>query len=1317
MKSLLILLFFVLPFSMAGQCSLEDYQNLLQEARAAQKLGKYDLAINKLSSAQVCRPEKAEEVKKLILEVFDDVNQQRKIATEQTKIAQQEKEQAIIAKDKAVQAENSMAKTTVASLNASMALQLSTSHPTLALRIAWENLIKNPSIDAAADAFRQVCDQNATTYCLSVKASQLPVECVGIAADSKRFAAVTSEGKVTIWNMDGSLVFRFYTDFVPMKLRFSGNGDSIHLTGYYKQKPKSVVYSINGEKFSESAATLQSGQQKSPISYLDLNDELQFAADWRKRFNEVDSFDITRLLGHKVQWNRQGIQAVIQDAAVSSDGRLVVTGGADGTVKVWTLQSAIHGEKSFLPEATGSVLFNQFHENPSYFALRHLWKNESKWPASALAISPSERQFAVVFYELNYFSNHTSHVFICDLYASNQIASFSEDGIIYQAVFENENTLSTWNIRNRHSRWTIMGKSGTLLASDSTESRPATRFGFDSVLQKINNLDIEAFLENAPNHIQFDELLPTPLKTSNGQIRLEVDSERQVAVSNNLNGFYTTIAIQDYKEADLLYFSKNNTFFALASYKTGTKTREYSLRGQTTTDLEILLVSTKTGQSKTFSIVDQNGDYNRIKDISISDDDRYLLAVIDGDDECLIVWEIAGKKPVLKIPKYESLAAARFMHKSTNFLAIKNNVGTQAVVYNLKGNVLREIPLNNMPVTSPLFELSADGAYMLIGGLYLTSANYVDIWNVKTGAIVGRIAQPYDIECARFHPELQQVVIGTQEGKILAIDFIEKNLVQTIEAHTGQVRGLSYASGYLYSIGEDNTLKCWNAYGKQIWNRSFSHAITSIAVDEQNRFVYVNDAGAVHMLHTPQHYMQKFISAFDNQTLFEQGYQISPKEINSIAEFEMAGLDKEKERDWNAAIAFYNKALLKKENAVLKSKVYLLSEAPKIKDLNAFLDVSNEPVLIRFFADLNADVMRLENELGTRLTSLDSVGRVLLFRNKANFLPLVEAYKKVVLFSRKVKGGNLLGQEYAYYLAALVWYSILNGNIVEAEGLVIDFIQEYGDSPVLVQYLPTIYLIEGKTEQAKFYFDLYRKNTLGNPKPFYFKALVYQGFHPADQPLINGMIRAMRLFKETGALKMTTEEVETFIQYINQQNKTETYKIDINSIESGRFTITESTKSNQNSLVKTENPEISNKFSEPKNAVTANEKIEGEKFLEENKKSQNVQITASGLQYEVLKRGNGDKPGPTSKIKVHYHGTLINGTVFDSSLERREPIVFRLNQVIQGWQEALQLMPIGSKWKLYIPYNLAYGEKGLGEKIKPFSTLIFEVELLEIMSN
>ncbi len=123
---------------------------------------------------------------------------------------------------------------------------------------------------------------------------------------------------------------------------------------------------------------------------------------------------------------------------------------------------------------------------------------------------------------------------------------------------------------------------------------------------------------------------------------------------------------------------------------------------------------------------------------------------------------------------------------------------------------------------------------------------------------------------------------------------------------------------------------------------------------------------------------------------------------------------------------------------------------------------------------------------------------------------------------------------------------------------------------------------------------------------------------------------------------------------------------------------------------------------------------EGQEFLAQNAKKDGVVELPSGLQYTVLKEGNGPVPKESDSVKCHYHGTLINGQVFDSSVERNDPAVFPVNGVIKGWVEALQLMPVGSKWKLFVPSNLAYGAQGAGQAIGPHTTLIFEVELLGI---
>ncbi len=123
---------------------------------------------------------------------------------------------------------------------------------------------------------------------------------------------------------------------------------------------------------------------------------------------------------------------------------------------------------------------------------------------------------------------------------------------------------------------------------------------------------------------------------------------------------------------------------------------------------------------------------------------------------------------------------------------------------------------------------------------------------------------------------------------------------------------------------------------------------------------------------------------------------------------------------------------------------------------------------------------------------------------------------------------------------------------------------------------------------------------------------------------------------------------------------------------------------------------------------------EGKSFLENNKNADGVTTLDSGLQYKILKEGDGAKPKATDTVTTHYHGTLISGDVFDSSVERNQPASFPVNGVISGWTEALQLMPVGSKWKLFVPSNLAYGERGAGQQIGPHTTLIFEVELISI---
>ena len=138
-------------------------------------------------------------------------------------------------------------------------------------------------------------------------------------------------------------------------------------------------------------------------------------------------------------------------------------------------------------------------------------------------------------------------------------------------------------------------------------------------------------------------------------------------------------------------------------------------------------------------------------------------------------------------------------------------------------------------------------------------------------------------------------------------------------------------------------------------------------------------------------------------------------------------------------------------------------------------------------------------------------------------------------------------------------------------------------------------------------------------------------------------------------------------------------------------------------------------FTELAEKINGQNAAVGKAFLEKNKKEEGVIELPSGLQYKVLKEGNGKKPKATDKVRCHYEGMLLDGTVFDSSIKRGEPAVFGVNQVIQGWVEALQLMSEGSKWRLFIPSEMAYGARGAGNSIPPHATLIFDVELIAVI--
>ncbi|RYY01294.1 MAG: FKBP-type peptidyl-prolyl cis-trans isomerase [Gammaproteobacteria bacterium] len=209
--------------------------------------------------------------------------------------------------------------------------------------------------------------------------------------------------------------------------------------------------------------------------------------------------------------------------------------------------------------------------------------------------------------------------------------------------------------------------------------------------------------------------------------------------------------------------------------------------------------------------------------------------------------------------------------------------------------------------------------------------------------------------------------------------------------------------------------------------------------------------------------------------------------------------------------------------------------------------------------------------------------------------------------------------------------------------------------------------------------------------------------------------------QDDGAKLQTLEQKASYIigQGMGKQFKqsdfnleTDSFVLAINDLKAGtpaRISEEESQK-----IMQELTEGLKKKQEEKAKQLSETNKTAGEKFLAENKTKEGVQTTASGLQYKVITAGNGVKPKATDTVKVHYEGKLLDGTVFDSSIKRGEPVEFPVNGVIPGWVEALQLMPQGSKWEVYIPSDLAYGPTGQGPTIPPASTLIFTVELLEV---
>ena len=224
-------------------------------------------------------------------------------------------------------------------------------------------------------------------------------------------------------------------------------------------------------------------------------------------------------------------------------------------------------------------------------------------------------------------------------------------------------------------------------------------------------------------------------------------------------------------------------------------------------------------------------------------------------------------------------------------------------------------------------------------------------------------------------------------------------------------------------------------------------------------------------------------------------------------------------------------------------------------------------------------------------------------------------------------------------------------------------------------------------------------------------------------PAVTMAFVATAAFAEAPSFKNNSEKVSYMIGHqIGSNLKRDGIEVDQNLLNTGLKDALVGTKSpitqeEQQNLMQELQKSMREKAEVKRKADSEKNLAEGKKFLEDNKKKPGVVTAASGLQYKILTEGKGESPKATDTVKVHYKGTLLDGTEFDSSLKRGQPATFPVNGVIKGWTEALQLMKPGAKWQVWIPENLAYGDRGAGDQIGPSATLTFEVELLEIVKK
>lgn len=1102
----------------------------------------YEKAINLLLYAQgICPIEKKEEIDALITKTFKLITAEKDRATKAEIQAKNEK-------DNAIKAEKETKKTAISALNSALALELTATNPTLAIRVAEYNLNKNPDDESAHDMFKQIYAQENLFYKLSLGGHSFPVRAVDISDDSQYLVTASMDRKTNIWNLEGELVSTFQHIENIYDIDFSNDNNSIDtyvIDGNYKTRK--IRWSFDGKKISDEVIDSKTSHFYT-TSFIDPNGYLINNPQFQHVTNGIDKFEISRLLGHKrIVTNALGQEAYIYDAVMSKDGKYILTGGADKTAKFWVLPNkelkTIDEIEFNNPIGAGNILKNQLVNNSDYYYCALKVYNYENLPISDVDFSKDKTLFAVVNYYLSEYSTKLySKINIIDKATQKSVVNFEQEGMICEIEFHDSNIFfSTLFADGKKIYWRIPDREGGVLPND-TLINLKLKVNLDSLLN-----DIKDFRRSATYSLPWEEFnkkesytsklidtiyspelvfnsysidnanvtakkfdLPIPKEDSINFAKMSNDEEYIWTVSSNNEAilwekgydFYPQIFILDYGVTNNLNFSNNGNFFYFTTTKEGKEKKEYSQwNSQKTTDLVVLLVSISEGWTKEFKVLNQNDDYARVKSISLSEDGGLLAVTFDGDDNCILVWDVKSEEIIFKLPDYEDIESVRFIPQTKQLLAIRGNPGTAAVFINLDEGILeRKIHLNSYPINSPIFEISRDESLLLIGGQFTTVAKTIDVWNYKTGKKITSIYNPYDINCATFLPQSNHVAIGSDDGTIKVFD-LEGKLLKTFKGHKGVISDIDVSQGedLIYSTGGDYYLRCWNNNGNEIWNKEYPSGISNLALHPYGEFILTNSYASINMISTKESFLDNSICEFDAYDFFIAGLIVNEDEASTDLEYEILALQYEQNRNWDIASKFYKKISNGSNKVMMHSKAFLLEEASNINQFEAYLDVTNGPMLLRFFQSLNEEIINEENKLDSLYNSLNEHDKKNFLKRKSNFTEIIQNYKKLILFSERSRVTSLVGNDLCNYINSLAWYCILTQRRNEAEGLLLRGVRLCGNNTDLRIRLVSTLLVQKKYTEAKEIIQSISLNeNYKKRNSFHFKASFYNGFQRSE---------------------------------------------------------------------------------------------------------------------------------------------------------------------------------------------------------------------------